>query len=328
MRILFLHQHMASYVKKDLDILRSEFEVQECHFRGLKDVVHLWKGVRQCDIVFSWFGSIHAFFAVLFSKLLGKKSVVVAGGHDVAHEQDIKYGMFSFWWKRWCPLYVFSYVDLILTVSNSTTRECIENARAKKEKIKLLYHGFDSKVYKPMEGIEKESIVITIGGVDTDTLKRKGLELFVKSARFLPEIKFFLIGPWQDGTINYLKKIATANVAFTNRISDNDLVRICSKAKVYVQVSHHEAFGCSIAEAMLCECIPVVSRRAAIPEVVGDTGYYVESLDPKEVSEEIKKAISAPLSLGRKGRERIVKEFPLERRKSEIVQIIRELMEN
>jgi glycosyltransferase involved in cell wall biosynthesis len=285
----------------------------------------LWKGIRQCDIVFSWFGSIHAFFAVLFSKLLGKKSVVVAGGYDVAYEPDIKYGMFSFWWKRWCPKYVFNHADLVLTVSESTTLECIRNARVQKERVKLLYHGFDSEIFKPVETIMKEPIVITIGRVNTDTLIKKGLELFVQSARFLPEKKFLLVGPWDDDTINYLKGIASPNVTLTGGLYGKDLVELCSRAKVYVQASYHESFGCSIAEAMLCECIPVVSRKAAIPEVVGDCGIYVDKLDDVSVAEKIEEALYAPEVLGKKARERIVNYFPLKKRKEDLIQAVNSL---
>ena len=86
-------------------------------------------------------------------------------------------------------------------------------------------------------------------------------------------------------------------------------------AKVYVQASLHEAFGCSLAEAMLCECIPVVSRNGAIPEVVGDTGVYFDKLDPGEVAKGIIKALSMSSAYEKKARERIINEYPLEKRK-------------
>ena len=80
MRVLFVHQGLQSFVQKDLDILRSAHQVRELHFAGLKDVPAVWQGAAWADVTFSWFGKLHTFFAVLFSKLLGKKAVVVAGG--------------------------------------------------------------------------------------------------------------------------------------------------------------------------------------------------------------------------------------------------------
>lgn len=313
-KILFVYQFPLPFIQKDLEILKSAYEVRELRFRGLRDILSLFRGVLWCDATFSWFGSINAFFAVLFSNVLGKKSIVVAGGHEVVHEPEIKYGMFSFWWKKWCPLYVFGHVDLVLSVSESTTQECIQNAKTKRKKVQLLYHGFDSERYKPFGAVLKEAIVITIGRVNANNQIKKGLELFVRSARFLPDTEFLLVGPWDDDTINYLKKIASSNVKFTGGLYGEDLIKLCNKSKVYVQVSYHESFGCSIAEAMLCECIPVVSRKGAIPEVVGNCGVYLDKLTAKDVAEKIKEALHGPGDLGKMARERIVNFFPLENR--------------
>ena len=92
-----------------------------------------------------------------------------------------------------------------------------------------------------------------------------------------------------------------------------------AKAKVYEQASRHESFGCSLAEAMLCECIPVVSRNAAIPEVVGDCGFYVNDLNPESVAGNVKEALNVSNDLRENARERIRTHFPLEKRKRELL---------
>ncbi|MBW7897491.1 GDP-mannose:cellobiosyl-diphosphopolyprenol alpha-mannosyltransferase [Candidatus Brocadiaceae bacterium B188] len=322
MKILFVHQKLMSFVEKDLEILRSAHEVREIQFRGMQDIPSLLEGTIWADITFSWFGKIHAFFAVLFSKMLGKKAVVVAGGDDVACEPHIKYGMFAYWWKKWCPLFVFRYANLILCVSEFNKQETINNARAEPEKIKMIYHGFSEVRFRRIKEISKENIVITIGRVSKETLLKKGIELFIHAASHLPNIKFVLIGPDIDGSLKELSKLAPENVALTGGKYGEELVALCNRAKVYVQVSTHESFGCSIAEAMLCECIPVVSNRAAILEVVGDCGFYIKDMSPKSVAEQIKEALLTPDDLGKKARERIKTLFPLEQRKCELLNAI------
>jgi len=270
-------------------------------------------------MTFSWFSKLHAFFAVLFSKILGKKSIVVAGGDDVAYEPEIGYGMLSYWWKKWCPFFVFKYSDLILPVSKNTLHEAVYNSKADHRMIKLIYHCFDANTFKPILGINKEQLVITVGGVDWERLERKGYERFVRSAAYLPEAKFVIVGKWYDNAIDYLRKIATDNVKFTGWVSDEELLRWFSRAKVYVQASIHEGFGCSVAEAMLCECIPVVSHKAALPEVVGDCGFYVNDLNPESVAENVKEALNVSNDLRENARERIRTHFPLEKRKRELL---------
>ncbi len=324
MKILFVHQSLVSFVEKDLNILRLAHQVRNLHYRGLQDIPSLVKGTIWADLTFSWFGKLHAFFAVLFSKMLDKKSVVVAGGDDVAHEPEINYGMFSFWWKKWCPLFVFKYADLILSVSDFNRRETIENARANTAMVKLLYHGFDDKKWRPLDGVAKQTMVLTVGTVSDETYMKKGLKLFVQCAKYLPDAPFLLVGLWKDGTVDRLKAIASSNVNFTGGLYGEDLVRIYSRAKVYVQISVHESFGCSLAEAMLCECVPVVARRAALPEVVGDCGFHVDEPTPKAVATQIEKALAS--DLGDKARRRIMRHFPLEKRRKALLAAIDEVM--
>jgi glycosyltransferase involved in cell wall biosynthesis len=326
-KILFVYQVPLTFIEKDLDILKSAYEVREIRFNGFLDIISLFRGVFWCDDTFSWFGSIHAFFAVLYSKLLSKKSVVISGGHEVAYEPNMKYGMFSFWWKKWCPLFVFKYADLILSVSEFNRRETLENAKAGSVKVKHIYHGFDACKFQPIPDMQKEQLVITVGGIDQERLERKGYERFVRSATYLPDTQFVVVGKWHDNAIDYLRAIAPANMTFIGQVTDTDLLRWFSRAKVYVQASWHEAFGCSLAEAMLCECVPVVSRRAALPEVVGDCGFYVDELTPEAVAAKIQEALKSPGELGKKARERVKTYFPLEKRKEGLFRAINSLLE-
>ncbi|MFC1966406.1 glycosyltransferase family 4 protein [Chloroflexota bacterium] len=331
MKILFVHQGLVSFIEKDLRILEQAHTVRECYFPGhrkgwpgvIKDVLRLFRGVLWCDATFSWSGKLHAFFAVLFSRILGKKSLVVSGGEEVARGQEKLWSMFDFWWKRWCPLFVFKYADLILCVSEFNRGETIKNARADSRKIRLIYHGFDVNEFGRMPDIKKEDIVLTVSVINSVNTSRKGLRLFVESARFLPDQKFMLVGPWLDATIEDLKSIAPQNVSFTGWLSGDELVRACNRAKVYVQASVYEGFGCSVAEAMLCECVPVVSRREALPEVVGDCGLYLDTREPQELAQNIEHALDSDLGL--KARERIMKLFPLEKRRSELLAAVVEL---
>jgi len=312
LKILFVHQGLMSFVQKDLDILQSRYEVRALHFAGAHNVAEILSGTLWADLTMCWFGKLHAFLAVASSKILGRKAVVVAGGDDVACQSEINYGMFVYWWKKWCPLYVFQHADLVLSVSGFNRCETIQNTRADPSKVSLLYHGFDPQKWQHMDGVRKEKLVLTVGRVTNETLRKKGLDLFVQSARHLPDVPFVLVGPWQDSAVERLKTIAPSNVTFAGGLYGRDLLSMYSRATVYVQASVHESFGCSVAEAMLCECVPVVSRRAALPEVVGDCGLYIDELEPRNLAAQIGQALRS--QLGQQARERVIATFPLERR--------------
>jgi glycosyltransferase involved in cell wall biosynthesis len=326
MKILFVyHKKMASFIKKDIEILKKRHQVKVVRYSEILYAYTIWKGVRWSDLTFCWFGSLHSFFAVLFSKVLGKKSIVVSGGYDVARVPEINYGLFCCWRKKWVPLFVFHHANLVLTISKNSTLETFKNARVDPDKINLVYLGFSSDTCKPLSNHRKERLVLTVGNVSKSNLVRKGLELFVKTSRLMPETEFVLVGKWIDDSIKYLKAIGSSNMRFLGEIDQEMLSALMSKSKVYVQVSRHEGFGCALAEAMLCECIPVVTKLAALPEVVGDCGFFLTGQSPEELAALIKKALNSNPELGKRARERIKTHFPLEKREKTLLQIIEQL---
>jgi glycosyltransferase involved in cell wall biosynthesis len=251
---------------------------------------------------------------VLFSKILKKPSIVVAGGYDVASYPEIDYGAMRGGLRKWMGRMTFSLADHILSVSSFNHREVLTNARVKGEKVSLIPLGLPP-VPRPEVNITKKKRVVTIGVIKRSNLRRKGLLTVVQAARFLPKREFLILGADLDGTLGLLKRIATPNVKFLGYVSEEEKDRILWESKVYVQPSYHEAFGVAVAEAMLRECIPVVTRRGALPYLVGDTGFYAERQDPAEVAERIERAMDAPEERGKKARERILRYFTLEKRK-------------
>jgi glycosyltransferase involved in cell wall biosynthesis len=211
---------------------------------------------------------------------------------------------------------LFKLPDKVLAISNANRRDILKNTGVPERRTRLIYLGFEIPAALPP--FEKRKEVLTIGEVSRSNLKRKGLDFFVKTAAAFPEIPFVLAGKWTpDGTIEILKKAAPPNVRFTGALSDEELQQHLSRAAVYAQLSYHEAFGCAVAEAMLYECVPVVTRQYALPEVVGDAGYLVEYGNFPETIETIRKALNDKES-GKRARQRVLLEFPLERRRQEL----------
>ena len=331
MKILFVHQALQTFVQKDVDILRSAHEVRSIQFTGrrglakrlIPDLIRLGRDVLWCDLTFSWFGKLHAFFAVLFSKVLGKKAVVVVGGDDVGmytHEGKA-YTLPAHPVKKYIAYFISRYADKILAVSKFNHWEALRYAKAKPRKTTLVYHGFDGAQFRKPDQVSKEDMVVTVGEISFENYDRKGFRLYVESARLIPEVAFLVVGPSTDHARKELEHIAPDNVVFTGPLYGQDLISTLSRAKVYVQASEWESFGCAVAEAMLCECVPVVSRLTALPEVVGEAGYFVDTLTAEELSEAIRKAL-ANQDMGAIARERILRVFPLDERRRHILTIL------
>jgi len=326
--VLVVSSYDASYVVRDIESIQRYFPTKVIIGHGAKRsiiqiinlVTQILKGLIWSDVSFIWFADFRALLTVIFAKILKKKTIVVIGGYEVAHVPDISYGgtLNTFLKKK--ISWIIHHADVVLSVSNASRNELIQNYGYKKSI--LVYNGVEIEKFYVNSHTPKEDIVITVGGVTLSNLNRKGIETFVKAAAYLPEITFYVIGKADEAAFEHLQKIATKNVVLVGFASDEELIRFYHKAKVYVQVSCHEAFGVSLAEAMLCECVPVVTKKGSLPEVVDNTGFYVPYNNPEETAKAIQNALKS--DKGHLARDHIMQNFAMKRREHAIVSIIQQ----
>jgi glycosyltransferase involved in cell wall biosynthesis len=164
--------------------------------------------------------------------------------------------------------------------------------------------------------------VITVSQVDKHYIYRKGLLLFIDTAKLCPEMDFYIIGNY-DHSIQMLKQRAPPNVYFTGYVTDEELRDHYNTSFIYCQLSVSESFGYALAEAMLCDCIPVVTRSTSLPEIVGNAGIFIKSPTPESTAKAIVNVQDE--ILGKKARERIIENFSIERRKHELLNIFSRL---
>ena len=249
----------------------------------------------------------YAPFVVTLAKLFGKKIVVITGGYDTTYVPVIDWGEMKTWWKRVAQRYALSMVDLVLCFSEFSKSDVLKYSNPKRAK--ALYFGIDTDYFKPSG--PKEPLVITVCfQVNESTLIQKGLRTMIESARSIPEAKFVLIGETSnDAAVAEARRTAPPNVVFHDKFTfGQELLQYYQRATVYVQASAHEGFGIANTEAMSCGCIPVVTNTTALPEVVGDAGFFAPFGDVPATAAAIKRALQSP-ELGKKARARIIENF-------------------
>jgi glycosyltransferase involved in cell wall biosynthesis len=304
----------------DLALLRERYAVREWHQKSRAvNLSALGAAIQDSDLVFGWFASWHTFFPALLARALKRPVVLVVGGYDTANLPEIGYGSQRGGIKKWIAQTTMRWATRLITHSMYARDEVIRNVGIDSRGVAVIHPRLDAQEFVARA---KENLVITVGNVDRDNLQRKGLEPFVRAAAHLPEIPFSVIGARRDGAIDFLRGIATPNVQFTGWVDDETLRDHLARARVYAQPSRHEGFGLSVAEAMLSECIPVVTRAGALPEVVGDAGIYIDAPEPAAIANGVRRALAADAELGRRARERIAREFPLERRRGQLYALI------
>ncbi len=322
--ILFVHNQAQSFVIIDLKLLQERWPVRERYEQNrLVNPFSVMWAVLHSSMVFCWFASWHSLFPVFFAWLFNKPSLVVVGGYDTANLPEANYGSQRGGLRRWVSRAIIKMATHLLVNSDSARREAIANAGADPDKITLVYHGIEPLAMGSLES--REQLALTIGQVWRENLLRKGLLPFVEAAKYLPETQFVHVGKWRDDSIDDLRVAAGANVQFAGFVAADELEALCQRAKVYVQVSLHEGFGMSLAEAMSAGCIPVVTSVGSLPEVVGDTGVYARSNTPEDVAAAIRQALEWDDTQRQRARNRILTEFPIERRRQTLHGLIEKL---
>lgn len=319
MRVAFVYYDYSSFVHQDYEILSRHFDVEKVQYRKLGDAFRVAYSIPRSDLVFSWFASGHSFLSVMLSRIFRKKCVVVAGGYDVAFIPELGYGQYAQgWMKRKYTDLALENADAVIAVSQYTRKEVLK--KAKPRRLEVVYNGVDTTKFHPKG--EKEDLVLTVASGSTNAIKLKGLDAFVEAARLLPNVRFLIVGVHGDA-LNILKSKCPENVEILGRVSEYDLIECYQRAKVYCQLSYVESFGMALAEAMACGCVPVVTDRGALPEVVGDTGFYVPYGDERATAEAIKMALVSE----RPTRERIERLFGVKERELRLVALIKELLD-
>lgn len=329
-KVLFVTNCSSTFVHSDLELLRRNFDVRVVNSEviaknplvTLRTLFAFLTGALWADVTFSWFGNLHAFLAVALSRILGKRSIVVMGGFEVAKLPDMKYGASLNPITAYMVGYILRKSDKVLMVDDSLRTDAMANYGVDGGNIETSPTCHDGDVFRP--GRKKEKIVLTVAFASPGNVKRKGVDVFARASRYLPDIKFVLVGGSpSDSTTKSLIQEAGGNFIVLPAVAPNELVEHYQRAMVYCQLSLHEGLPSALCEAMLCECVPVGTCKNGIPTAIGDVGYYVPYGDPKATSEAIVKALGC--GRGADARERIISMFPKARRERELVRAIQDL---
>ena len=322
MRILFVHNALRSFVRVDRDILSSVHELDEVDLSIPSRVATLPSRLARTDLVYAWFAGLHSLGPVVAAVILRRPSVVVVGGYDTANEPEIGYGHMAHPVKRHMVRLICGAATALVANSRTAAEEVRRNTGTGTP-VHMLYHGFAPPALPFCA--ERDPVVLTVGNVRRSNLERKGHAAFIRAARLVPEARFILAGRHDDDTAARLGAQATDNVQITGYLPQPKLDELFARASVYIQASVHEGFGCALAEAMAAGCMPVVTRRGALPEVAGECGLYVDNPNPDCIARAVRRGLAASASERRAVAQRIANRFSLEGRRRSLLDLVRSL---
>ncbi len=345
-KILYWDQGKSSFVKKDLEILRSEFDVIDYTFKAKNNLSILFELFKQagislrhvfsCKIVICQFSGYHSLVPFIIFGIFGRKKMIVAGGTDCVAFSSIKYGNFQKKYLKWFTKKSFQLADIVSPVDETLIkydytyqdndfkeqgyRSYVKNMRARDC---IIYNGYDSNKFKITSLVRGRNSFLTVAAnLNTQFgSKLKGIDLIIEIARRFSNCTFTIIGGDKLEVIN-----KPENLILLGNIENWKLVDIYNANKFYLQLSMSEGFPNALCEAMLCGCIPIVSNVGAMRKIVGEQGIVLEKKDIELLSTKINQAISLwDESLMEKNRDLIKDRFTIENRKTEFIALLKSI---
>lgn len=277
------------------------------------------------DVIFIWWWS-YALIPVLLAKFFRKRSIIT-GTFNFKHDlKDSAYDYFTkTWWQRCLIYFSVKLTDLNIFVSEKEFVACKDYFKIKHAD--LLYHSVGEEYQQKRNHLQDsvEPFLFNLAWSGLLNLDRKGVFIFLDAIKLLQLrgncCKVVLAGRKGDG-VNALKiRIKELgledNVEYLGEISKKEKLRYLRTCSLYVQPSKFEGFGLALAEAMASEAPCIVTPVGALPEVVGESGFYVEPNSPERLADEIERLMKLPQELeltGRKAAERVRHLFSFERK--------------
>jgi glycosyltransferase involved in cell wall biosynthesis len=343
--ILYIYTTRRSFVNNDIDILSQHFYVTPYHFKTNVKWLTPWSFVRQFfflllfgwkyDILITFFGGYHSVLPCLFARLVRKKGIVILGGTDCFKYPSFRYGNFTkpFYGKATCMS--VRLASLLLPVSQNLIRSHSEyytvdsteqgiqvwcrNMNTPWQVVPLEY---DPSLFKRTSTKRIPNSFLTVAfGIQGTSFIRKGIDKFIMAARQFPASRFTIVG---SGKEDFPAEVPE-NVILIPPVPYTALVELYNQHEFYLQLSIAEGFPSAPCEAMLCECFPIASAVASMPEIIGDAGMLIPTGDDEVIIAGIQKALQMDHKgeVGKQARERIMAKYGPGTRKKKWMEVLK-----
>lgn len=199
------------------------------------------------------------------------------------------------------------------------SKKTLIEAGAPKEKITVIHHGIDFKLFHPNVksdlrkkfGLEKYKIFgytgrLSISGAGQSKNLLVLLEATKQVVKELPNSKLILGGLGFGELQPFIKKLGiTSHVVYVGLRPFEDVPRFYAACDVVVGASVAEGFGFMYAEASRCGKAVVAPRAGSIPEIIihKKTGILVPPNDPRALAKGIIDLLTDEKKAQRMGRE-------------------------
>lgn len=211
--------------------------------------------------------------------------------------------------KNWTK-YSVKKAKKIITISESSKNDIIEEYHVKSGKVAVVYPGIKPittltpHVY-PMQELSytykiSKDFLLYVGTLQPRKNISRLIEAFshvLKDEKIAQsDLELVIVGKkgwlYEDILAAPEKFGIKDRVKFLDFVPDGDLKEMYKEAKCFILPSLYEGFGLPVLEAMQYGCPVVTSNVSSLPEAGGDAALYVDPENVDDIAKKIKKVIT------------------------------------
>jgi glycosyltransferase involved in cell wall biosynthesis len=181
--------------------------------------------------------------------------------------------------------------DWVLADSHSTQHDLVELLNAPPDRTGVVYPGVESR-FVPVEDGEllqhvrakyalPERFILSLGTVQPRKNYTGLMKAFSRLA--VRDLALVIVGGrgWlADRIYRAPQELGLGEqVRFLGFVDDKDLPAVYSMAELFAMPSLYEGFGLPLLEAMACGVPVLAAANSSLPEVVGEAGILIDTLD-------------------------------------------------
>lgn len=199
--------------------------------------------------------------------------------------------------------------DHIITISNFSKKDILENYKIDKNKITVAYPGYDKEKFKVLKSnIEKNEVIkkyqinnnyiIYIGTLQP----RKNLLRLIEAVSRISDLSLVIVGKYKgegkqgwkyDEILKLPSELGVQDkVKFLGFVPTNELPALINSSKAFILPSLWEGFGIPVLEAMACGTPVIVSNISSLPEIAGKAGLLIDPYSVDQIEQAIRTIIS------------------------------------
>ena len=193
-------------------------------------------------------------------------------------------------------------VDYIIVPSHSEKKNVCTHLSINPDKIKVIYHGVDHTLFKPLPYNECEKHLNEKYDIKLPYIlhvsayqPKKNIERIIAAyayakRRYRIRGSLVIIGKHpRKRLLRFARELGLSRteIRIIGLVSEEELPIFYNAAEAFIFPSLHESFGLPILEAMACGCPVITSNLFACPEIARNAALFVNPFDIKDIAHAI-----------------------------------------